>query len=105
MLLESHRQIIRILRENPRIEVVAHRRPEYVGQIRWVTMSGNTRFYSVVDGHPEHEVSRRNHGNGSCLWVCNRQHIKLEGEVCKVYDSRERLSEDHLVMAFRFLDD
>lgn len=105
MLLESRRQIMRILRENPRIEVVAHRRPEYVGQIRRVTMSGNTSFYSVVEGHPEHEVSRRNHGNGSCLWVCNRQHIKLEGEVCKVYDSRELLSEDHLVMAFRFLDD
>ena len=104
MVIESHRQIVRILQENPRIEVVAHRRKQYIGQIRRVTLSTHDCFYSVVDGHPEHEVSRRHHGKGSCLWVCNRQHIRLEGEVCKVYDNRDNPTDDHLVMAFRFLE-
>ena len=54
MVLESHRQIMRILQENPKIEVTAHRRPEYVGQIRRVTLSNRDTFYSVVDGHPEY---------------------------------------------------
>ena len=104
MILENHKQIMQILRENPRIEVIAHRRPQYVGQIRRVTQSSRDSFYSVVGGHPEHEVSRRHHGRGSCLWVCNRQHIKLEDDVCKVYDFRGNLTDDHLVMAFRILD-
>ena len=104
MVLESHRQIMRILQENPRIEVTAHRRPEYVGQIRRVTLSNRDTFYSVVEGQPDHEVSRRHHGRGSSLWLCNRQHIIIEGDVCKVYDCRKQLTEDHLVMAFRILD-
>ena len=105
MVIESYRQIMRILRENPRIQVTAHRRPEYVGQIRRVTLSNRDSFYSVVEGQPEHEVSRRHHGKGSNLWLCNRQHIKLERDVCKVYDTRDPLTEDHLIMAFRVLED
>lgn len=105
MMIESYRQIMRILQENPKIEVTAHRHPEYVGQIRRVTLSTRDSFYSVVEGQPDHEVSRRNHGKGSSLWLCNRQHVKFEGEICKVYDSRENLTDDHLVMAFRILED
>lgn len=105
MVLESLRQVMRILQENPRIEVTAHRHPEYIGQIRRVTFSKQCSFYSVVEGQPNHEVSRRNHGKGSCLWLFNRRHVKFEGDICKVYDIRENLTDDHLVMAFRILED
>ena len=105
MVIESHRQIMRIMQENPRIEVTAHRRPEYVGQIRRVTLSSRDAFYSVVEGHPAHEVIRRHHGKGSSLWVCNRKHIKIEGDICKVYYKRKNMTDDHLVMAFRFWEE
>lgn len=105
MQLESYRQIMALMRELPRIEITAHRRPEYVGQIHKVTLPAKWGFYHVVDGCLEHEVSRRHHGKGSELWIVGSYHIRCEGDVCEVHDSRRNYDEGDLIMGFRILED
>ena len=105
MQLESRRQILRIMQENPKIEITAHRHPEYVGQLRRITISDKEGFYSVIDGQPEHELSRRNRGKGSYTGMWSTRHLLLKGDTCTVFNHRKKPEEKELLLAFRIIDD
>ena len=105
MQLESRRQILRIMQENPKIEITALRYPGYVGQIRCVTMSDKEGFYSAVDGQPEHELSRRHRGKGSYTYIGNSRYLKLDGDNCTVYSRTRDPEGKELLLAFRINDD
>ena len=105
MQLESRRQILRIMQENPKIEITAHRHPEYVGQLRRITMSNSDGFYSVIDGQLEHEVSRRHRGKGSYTYIGNSRFSKLDGDICTVYRRTREPEGKELLLAFRIIDD
>ena len=104
MQLESRRQILRIMQENPKIEITAHRYPGYVGQLRRVTLSDKEGFYSVVDGQPEHELSRRHRGKGSYTYIGNRRFLKLDGDICTVYSRTREPEGKELLLSFRIID-
>ena len=104
MQLESYRQVMILLREYPRIKITAHRHPEYVGQIRRVTLPSRYGFYSVVENQPEHEISRRHHGRGSKLWMAGAYHMRFQGDICEVHDSRDCYDAGKLIMAFQILN-
>ena len=105
MQFESRRQILRIMQENPKIEITAHRHPEYVGQVRRITMSNSEGFYSVIDGQPEHEVSRRNRGKGSYTGIWSSKHLSLKNDICTVFNHSKKPEEKELFLAFRIIED
>ena len=88
MNITSLRALMGVLRERPRIEILAHRSPEHIGEVRRVTIVQpmSLSFYSVIDGQPEHPVSLRNRGKGTDTWLRPLPDILLQGDVCTVYD-------------------
>ena len=97
MVLESFRQMRSVLKELPRIEILAHRTPEHIGEIRRVTKVEEASFYSVIDGNPEHRVSKRNRGKGS--------DTKYDGAVCTVLNRRDDSKTQPVFMSFRIMEE
>lgn len=108
MRITTYRQLMCILRERPRIEVVSHQTPAHIGEIRRVTIVQEASFYSVIDGQPEHPVSRRNYGKGADTWLCHTSCVSFKDNVCTVkniHDVRERKKNPTNFIAFRVLED
>lgn len=97
-------QLKRTLKDCPRLEIVGHCRPECVGQVRRVTLANTQGFYSVVDGQPEHRISKGNNGRGSILWWGSAKSWEFDGEICSAYECGSEHTQDGLIMAFRVLD-
>lgn len=97
-------QLKRALKVCPRLEIIKHCREECMGEIRRVTLANSQGFYSVVDGQPNHKISRANNGKGSVLWWSKAPFWRFENVVCALYDSDTDHTESHLIMAFRILD-
>lgn len=98
-------QLKRAMKCNPRFEITGHCREECVGEIRRVTLANTQGFYSVVDGQPEHRVSRANGGCGSVLWWSKAPFWHFQNGICALYDSDTAHEDGHLIMAFRILDE
>lgn len=108
MYVTTLRELLYILREKPRIEVVAHRNPAHVGEIRRVTIVQEASFYSVIDGQPEHPVSRRNYGKGADTWLGHTSCVSFKDNVCTVkniHDIRRREKNPADFISFRVLED
>lgn len=97
-------QLKRALKACPRLEIIKHCREECMGEIRRVTLANSQGFYSVVDGQPNHKISRANNGKGSVLWWSKAPFWRFESGVCALYDNDTDHTESHLIMAFRILD-
>ena len=67
-MVKNLNQLKKVMKGNPRFQIIAHCRKECVGEIRQVTQTN-------TDG------------------------------VCSAYDSDTTHTEDHLIMAFRILDE
>lgn len=108
MRIETYQQLMCILRERPRIEVIAHQNPAHVGEIRRVTILQEASFYSVIDGHPEHPVSRRHYGKGTDTWLGHTSYVSFKDSVCtvrnidEVRDHKEKPAD---FISFRVLED
>ena len=98
-------QLKKTLGNHPRFEIVGHCRPENIGQIRRVTVVNTTCFYSVVDGQPEHLVSRANGGKGFVLWWGKAPCWEFHGSLCAVYGEGKEHTEQNLLMSFRILEE
>ena len=59
-MIKNLNQLKRSLKTRTRFQIIAHWRPEYVGQLREVTEINTQGFYSVVADEPNHEVSKSN---------------------------------------------
>ena len=108
MYISTYRELLHILREYPRIEVVAHRNPTHIGEIRRVTVVQEASFYSVIDGQPEYPVSRRNYGKGADTWLGHTSCVSFKDNVCTVkniHDIRQREKNPADFISFRVLED
>ena len=108
MVLQSFRQLRIVLKERPRIEILAHQDPEHIGEIRRVTLVQEASFYSVIDGQPEHPVSRKNYGKGADTWLCCPSCVSVQGDVCTVkniHKVAERKDDPADYITFRILED
>lgn len=103
-MIKNLAQLKRTLNDFPKLEIVGHCRPECVGQIRRVTMANTRGFYSVVDGQPDHRISRGNGGMGSVLWWGKSVSWDFTDGICSVYEHDAEHTQGHLIMAFRVLD-
>ena len=105
MRVNNFREVHSVLKELPRIEVLEHRNPVHNGEIRRVTLVQQCSFYSVIDGDPEHWVSRKNRGKGSDTWLGNSSCVEAEGDICLVKNVLERKNHDSVFMKFRIMED
>lgn len=103
-MIKNLNQLKKVLKDCPRLEIVGHCRPECVGQVRRVTLANTQGFYSVVDGQPDHKISRGNNGLGAVLWWDKATSWSFEGAICSVYENGAKHTQDHLIMAFRVQD-
>lgn len=108
MYVTTYRELMLILREKPRIEVITHRNPAHIGEIRRVTVVESASFYSVIDGQPEHPVSRRNKCLGTDTWLGHTSYVSFKDNICTVkniQEVRERKKDPADYIAFRVLED
>ena len=70
-----------------------------------MTQANTTGFYSAVAGDPKNWTRTANRGLGLILWWNRAPFWSFQNGVCSVYDSDTTHTEDHLIMAFRILDE
>lgn len=70
-----------------------------------MTLANTVGFYSVMDGQPEHKISRANNGLGSVLYWSKASFWKFQDGVCSLYANDTEQDERHLITAFRVLED
>jgi len=97
-----------ILREHPLIEVIAHRTPAHIGEFRRVKIVERASFYSVIEGQPEHPISRRNKGRGTDTWLLYPTYVSFRGDTCTVkniVEVRNRVENPADYITFRVLEE
>ena len=104
-MIKNLSQLKQAMKSNPRFEIVAHCRKECVGEIRQVTQANTAGFYSSVASDPGSWTRAANRGRGVILWWNTAPFWKFQDGVCSAYDSDTAHTEDHLIMAFRILDE
>lgn len=98
-------QLKRHMKDCPKFEITGHCRPELIGQIRKVTLANTQGFYSVVDGEPNHKISRANNGLGSVLWWSNAPFWSFHDGKCALYTSDVEHIGRNLIMEFRIFEE
>ncbi len=104
-MVKNLNQLKKAMKGNPRFQIVAHCRKECVGEIRQVTQASTAGFYSEATGESESWTHTANHGRGVILWWNTAPFWSFQDGVCSAYDSDTTHTEDHLIMAFRILDE
>ena len=104
-MIKNLNQLKKVMKGNPRFQIIAHCRKECVGEIRQVTQANTTGFYSAGAGDPEDWTRSANQVLGVILWWNRAPFWSFQDGVCSAYDSDTTHTEDPLIMAFRILDE
>ena len=104
-MIKNLNQLKKVMKGNPKFQIIAHCRKECVGEIRQVTQANTTGFYSAVAGDPEDWTHTANNGLGLIHWWNRAPFWSFQDGVCSAYDSDTTHTEDHLIMAFLILDE
>ena len=104
-MIKNLSQLKKALKANPRLEITGHCQSDYVGQVRRVTLANSVGFYSVMDGQPDHKISRANNGLGSQMMWSKAPFWVFRDGICSIFDSDTEHDAKHLIMAFRVLDE
>ena len=104
-MIKNLSQLKKVLAGKPRIEITGHCLPEYVGQVRQVTLANTAAFYSSMYDQPDHKISRANNGLGSQMMWSKAPFWVFRDGICSIFDSDTEHDAKHLIMAFRVLDE
>ena len=78
-MIQNLSQLKRAINEKKRFEIVRHfKHPAFAGQIRKPNKLQTNAFYSVVDGQPEHEVSKANGGIGYRMLEIRERSLRMQ---------------------------
>lgn len=103
-MIKNLAQLKREIKVGSRFEILAHRRTDFVGQIRVVTAVNSVGCYSVVEGEPEHEVSLANRGMGYALSWAKAPHWTFHNGVCTQYRLPTPNADMVAAISFRILE-
>ena len=103
-MVNNLNQLKKILKKGTRFEIIAHCRPECVGQKRQVTVANTQGFYSIVPEEPDCRVTLANDGKGSALWWSKAPYWGFEDGVCSIYCHDKRHTKEFLLMSFRIIE-
>lgn len=104
-MVKNLAQLKKALKACPRFEVTGHCRPECVGEVRRVTLANTQGFYSVMDGQPDHKISKANGGRGSYLNWSKAPFWQFQDGICRVYTSDTEHTQQNLIMEFHILEE
>ena len=104
-MIKNLSQLKKVMAGKPRIEITGHCLPEYVGQVRQVTLANTAAFYSSMYDQPDHKISRANNGLGSQMMWSKAPFWVFRDGICSIFDSDTEHDAKHLIMAFRVLDE
>ena len=100
-MIKNLNQLKKVMKGNPRFQIIAHCRKECVGEIRQVTQANTTGFYSAVAGDPEDWTRSANQGLGLILWWNRAPFWSFQDGVCSAYDSDTTHTEDNGAFVLR----
>lgn len=100
IIIANLSQLKRYFATLPEFEVVAHCRPECVGEIRKVNVVNSTGFYSIIPNNPNAKATLANRGKGSWLGWSKAAFWKFENNVASIYNNDKR-TPDSLILSMR----
>lgn len=86
-------------------EIVAHRRPDFIGQMRKITKSSACGIYTVVLGQPDHIVSRENDIEVYYIKWGRASNWEFANSVCSLFYNGKPHTKEHLIMSFHLRGD
>lgn len=104
-MIKNLNQLKRMLKSNSKLEILGHCRKECIGEIRQVTLANTQGFYSLPQGLNEDEQQKLNDGKGYIMWWGKAPAWCFENGVCSAYEAGASHTEDHLIIAFRILEE
>lgn len=102
-MIQNLSQLKKALKAKARFRIIAHCRPEYVGQLRQITLANTQRFYSIQPDKLDSKCSTANGGRGSVLWWSKAPFWEFKENVCSLYNSDTEHTENNLIISFRVL--
>lgn len=102
-MIKNLSQLKRTLKAGTHFEITAHCCPEYIGQLREITVANTQGFYSIRPDEPDSKTSKCNGGRGCVLWWSKAPFWEFSNEICSIYSSDTKRTEDSLIMSFRVL--
>ena len=100
-MIKNLSQLKKYCANYPYFEIVAHCRPEYIGQVRKVNVVNTTGFCSIVPDDPNAKATLANQGKGSFLGWSKALFWKFENDVASIYSSDKR-TDDSLILSMAF---
>ena len=100
-MIKNLSQLKKFCVNHPYFEIVAHCRPECVGQIRKVNVVDTTGFYSVIPDNPNAKATLANRGKGSYLGWNKAPFWKFENNIASIYSS-DKKTDDSLILSMAF---
>lgn len=98
-MIKNLSQLKKKLNKGARFCVLAHGRPECVGEEREVTYANTQGFYSIVPGNPDCRTSLANDGRGSHLWWSRAPFWEFDNGVCTLYASDIKRAPEYVIMS------
>lgn len=102
-MIKNLSQLKKSLQKGTQFRVLAHGRPECVGEQREVTYANSQGFYSVVPGNPDCRTSLANNGRGSHLWWSKAPFWEFTEGVCTLYSSDQKRSPEYVIMSMEVM--
>ena len=76
-----------------------------IGEIRRVTLANTQGLYSVVDGQPDHAISKGNDGRGAILTWEKAGSWEFRDGLCTQYFTHEAHTAENVAISFRILEE
>lgn len=99
-MIKNLSQLKKYFAEHPEFEVVAHCRPECIGEKRKVNVCDTTGFYSIIPNNSNAKATLANNGKGSWLGWSKASFWKFEDNIASIYTS-DKLTDDSLVLSMK----
>jgi len=93
-------QLKKKLTEGAEFDVVAHCRPEVVGERRRVNYANTVGFYSAIPSEPDSKTTKANGGKGSFLDWGKAAFWEFNDGVCTLYNGINK-NPENLVIAIK----
>lgn len=100
-MLKNLAQLKNHLVPGAEFEIVAHFRPECIGQIRRVNKANTTGIYSVIPSEPNCRTSTANFGKGTWLAWGKASYWEFEDGVATRYQDEREHTPEHLLIAIK----
>lgn len=101
MMIKNLSQLKRTLVKGVEYEVIAHARPECVGQHRRVNYADSTGIYSIIPDQLDSRETLANNGKGTWLGWSKASFWKFENDTCTLYDSDKDYTPEHIIISIK----